>query len=68
LRQLTHVPGNAISGRWSPDGKKIVFIRNPRVGPTGDVYTMDSNGTAVHRVTDALDLGARGADWGRAPS
>jgi Tol biopolymer transport system component len=65
-RQLTRVSGNAIGGRWSPDGKQIVFIRNPRVGPTGDVYTMNANGTSIQRVTSALDLGARHPDWGRA--
>ena len=65
LRQLTHVGGNAIRGSWSPDGTKIAFVRNPRVGPTGDVYTISANGTSLRRVTDALDRGARNPDWGR---
>ena len=63
-RRLTHVSGNAFGGRWSPDGRKIVFVRNPRVGPAGDVYTMEANGTAMRRVTNAPDLGARNPDWG----
>jgi Tol biopolymer transport system component len=63
-RQLTHVSGNAIGGRWSPDGRKIVFVRNPRVGPTGEVYTMSSDGSALRRVTPGLDQDARGPDWG----
>jgi Tol biopolymer transport system component len=63
-RQLTRVSGNAIGGRWSPDGRKIVFVRNPRVGPTGEVYTMSSDGTSLRRVTTGLDQDARGPDWG----
>jgi Tol biopolymer transport system component len=63
-RQLTRFAGNAIGGRWSPDGRKIVFVRNPRIGPTGEVYTMNSDGTALRRVTTGLELGARGPDWG----
>jgi Tol biopolymer transport system component len=63
-RQLTRVAGNAIGGRWSPDGRKIVFVRNPRVGPTGEVYTMNSDGSSLRRVIGGLELGARGPDWG----
>jgi Tol biopolymer transport system component len=63
-RQLTRVAGNAIGGRWSPDGRKVVFVRNPRIGPTGEVYTMNADGTALRRVTTGLELGARGPDWG----
>jgi TolB protein len=66
-RQLTRFAGNAIGGRWSPDGRKIVFVRNPRIGPTGEVYTMNSDGTALRRVTTGLELGARGPDWGTSP-
>jgi TolB protein len=63
-RQLTRVAGNALGGRWSPDGRKIVFVRNPRVGPTGEVYTMNSDGSSLRRVAAGLDLGARNPDWG----
>jgi Tol biopolymer transport system component len=63
-RQLTRVAGNAIGGRWSPDGRKIVFVRNPRVGPTGEVYTMNSDGASLRRISVGLDLGARNPDWG----
>jgi TolB protein len=63
-RQLTHVSGNAEGGRWSPDGRKIVFVRSPRVGPSGDVYTANANGTGLRRVTRSLALGTRNPDWG----
>jgi Tol biopolymer transport system component len=66
LRRVTRLAGNALAPRWSPDGRKIVFVRNARVGPGGDVYTLNVDGTGLRRVTKAPDLGARGPDWGPA--
>lgn len=66
-RQLTRLSGNALAPRWSPDGKRIVFVRNTRVGRGGDVYVVGADGKGVRRVTRAPDLGARGPDWGPAP-
>jgi TolB protein len=66
-RQLTRLAGNALDPRWSPDGKKIVFVRNARVGPDGDVYTVGADGKGLRRVTNAAGLGARDPDWGPAP-
>jgi Tol biopolymer transport system component len=66
-RQLTRLAGNALDPRWSPDGKKIVFVRNARVGPGGDVYTIGADGKGMQRLTTAPDLGARSPDWGPAP-
>jgi Tol biopolymer transport system component len=63
-RQLTRVGGNALGGRWSPDGRKIVFVRNPRIGPTGEIYTMNAGGSSLRRVTTGLELNARSPDWG----
>jgi len=63
-RQLTRVSGNALGGRWSPDGKKIVFVRNARAGPTGEVYTMSADGAGLRRVSAGADQDARGPDWG----
>jgi Tol biopolymer transport system component len=65
LRQLTHLSGNVESGRWSPDGKSIVFVRNSRVGPVGDVYTVNATGSGLRRVTQAPDLDPGNPDWGR---
>lgn len=65
LRQLTDLPGNSYNGRWAPDGKKIVFARNRRLGPEGDVYTMNADGTGVRRVTHTPELDAHAPDWGR---
>jgi TolB protein len=65
FRQLTHISGNVEPGRWSPDGKQIVFARNARVGPSGDIYTINANGTGLRRLTHAPDLDAGNPDWGR---
>ncbi len=64
-RQLTHLPGNSYNGAWSPDGKKIVFARNRVLGPEGDIYTMNADGTRVRRVTRTPKLDAHAPDWGR---
>jgi TolB protein len=56
VRQLTRTPAAETSPRWSPDGKKIVFISDQdgsnagRVA-AGEVYTMAADGTAVRRLT-----------------
>jgi Tol biopolymer transport system component len=65
FHQVTHLSGNVESGRWSPDGRQIVFARNTRVGPSGDVYTTGSNGSGLRRLTHAPDLDAGNPDWGR---
>jgi TolB protein len=64
MRQLTHLAGNAYDARWSPDGRRIVFAHNERLGPTGDVFTMNADGTHVRRVTNAPELDAHKPDWG----
>jgi Tol biopolymer transport system component len=62
--KVTHVRGNAYNGRWSPDGGRIVFASNPRLGPTGDVYTARADGSHVHRVTHAAKRDNHQPDWG----
>ena len=37
---------------WSPDGKKIAFVRG---GYYGGVFVMDADGTNVRRVSEVLD-------------
>jgi Tol biopolymer transport system component/DNA-binding winged helix-turn-helix (wHTH) protein len=45
--------------RYSPDGKRIGFVRNPQVG---DLWVMDADGRNARRVTeDAAEI--RGWSW-----
>jgi TolB protein len=63
LRRLTNLPGNSYDGSWSPSGRSIVFSRNRRVGPTGDLYVMRGAGAHVRRVTHAPRRDSHNPDW-----
>jgi Tol biopolymer transport system component len=67
VRQLTRLAGNSFGARWSPDGRRIVFVRNSHVGPSGDLWTLAEDGTGLRRLTNAADLAARAPDWGPLP-
>jgi len=63
-RQLTHDRGDAVddgSDSWSPDGKKIAFVRF-RHG-VYQIYVMRADGTQVVRVTHSA-AGGHLAAWG----
>ena len=65
LTRLTRNPDHDIPLDFSPDGKRIVFLRaeaatNP---PTGSLYVVNVDGTGVHRITPpGIDVGAQ-ARW-----
>jgi TolB protein len=66
LRKLTHLAGNSYNAGWSPDGKRIVFAHNRALGPEGDIYTMNADGTGVRRLTNKPTLDSHRPDWGSA--
>lgn len=65
LRRVTHLAGNSYNAGWSPDGKKIVFAHHRRLGPEGDIYTINADGTGVRRLSHRPKLDAHRPDWGR---
>jgi Tol biopolymer transport system component len=38
---------------WSPDGKRVAFVRFDSSDPSGDIYVMDADGRNVSRVTNS---------------
>jgi TolB protein len=49
---------------WSPDGKKIVFGRQPAATLQRDIYTVNADGSGLFRVTNTPDVEEFHADWG----
>ena len=56
--RLTEAPGRDFAPAWSPDGKRIAFVadradtwRERYADPDLDVWLMNADGTAQHRVT-----------------
>ena len=54
--QLTSGDSSASSPRWSPDGKRIAFVRG------GQVHTMDATGGDVEKIT-SISTGASDPVW-----
>jgi TolB protein len=48
---------DASSPAWSPDGEKITFVNS------GEIYTMNSDGTGQTRLTGSLAGDSGGPDW-----
>ena len=70
--QLTRArPGvQSFAPAWSPDGTKIVFVRFTPIGKQNgrlDLFTMNSDGTRVRRVTNMPRAFPTNPDWGTAP-
>jgi Tol biopolymer transport system component len=52
---------------WSPDGKKIVFGRQPATTLQRDLYTVNADGSGLFRVTNTPEIEEFGGDWGTHP-
>lgn len=46
---------------WSPDGTRFLVAAKPRNAPTFDLYTVETDGTGVQRLTTNLDVSS--GDW-----
>ena len=51
LRQLTDLPGDNQTPKWSPDGTRIVFAASTGEGPS-DILVMNADGSGVRRLVD----------------
>jgi len=49
IKNLTNSENHAFGASWSPDGKKIVFVK--RKGRGENIYVMDSDGQNVKQLT-----------------
>ncbi len=53
---------------WSPDGKRIVFVRATRDVPTAyDIYVMNADGTGLVNLTQTLGVGEFHPSWKPTP-
>ena len=72
FRKLTNTPSenNSFRSGFSPNGKKIVFTREPIIDLEpfttlpADIYVMNANGTGVRNITNSPNFQDRTADWG----
>jgi TolB protein len=53
-RRLTHNTVTEGTPRWSPDGKKILFVRarSGTRGKVSDIYVMNADGSAQRKLTE----------------
>jgi Tol biopolymer transport system component len=59
--------GAAYDGIFSPDGKKVAFLRKAADSPSGyvDVWTASATGTQPHDVADTPDIEEDTLSWAR---
>jgi Tol biopolymer transport system component len=56
VTRLTETPNEEAGPRWSPDGEKIVFVRQGHVHP--ELYVMNADGTCPRRLGEGTE-----PDW-----
>lgn len=57
MRQLTSYPGDEYSPSWSPDGSRIVFVRNSDV-EEANIYVIDNDGSDLRQLTQGAEVDA----------
>ncbi len=45
---------------WAPDGRRLVFLRQPKSGGYGDIYIVNTDGTGLRRVIGNADTCGQG--------
>jgi Tol biopolymer transport system component len=61
--QITSVSGD-FQPRWSPSGSDIAFLRDT-TGTDNDIFTVHSDGTELHRLTDTPSRPEFALSWAR---
>jgi TolB protein len=69
-RRLTHSPQNDGDPVWSPDGRKIAFVRVD--GGLADIYVVNADGSGLRRLAHAIAFtpmpGGPGGGWRASPA
>ncbi len=60
IKAITPEDQKSTSGRWSPDGKKIAFVKVDK--GNAEIWTMDTTGKNAKKLTDTA-YGASGPVW-----
>lgn len=65
LTPLTRDPAPEEDASWSPDGKRIAFVKERETpdGTTCEIWTMDADGTNAKRLTPMGDVEFRTPAW-----
>ena len=63
LRRLTTNSSMDFAPKWSPDGRKIVFVSDRDVKNHREIYTMDADGTNARRLTETVYGTNNGPSW-----
>jgi Tol biopolymer transport system component len=59
VTQVTDTPADENTPSWSPDSKRIGFLKN------GDIWTMTANGTGLFNLTNTPGVFESGPAWSR---
>jgi Tol biopolymer transport system component len=61
LAQITSNPGgDDVPGGWSPNGKRIVFVRFSASGDSRGMFVVNINGIGLKKITPAFDFSSYG--------
>lgn len=63
VRRLTHSAMVKNTPRWSPDGRRIMFLGAETDESESDIYTIDIDGRHLTRSTNTPDIGEFHESW-----